>query len=186
LIDHNHNVICGQHLYLVGPGNVGKTTVGALVADRLGRPFIDLDQEFMTRVGHIGQLIDQQGYADYRRRNSELLREIVSQADEPTVIALSSGFLVRQGHSGTDDDQSWLAVTGVTCLLLPSPDVEADVNLIADRAASRPYLKTNRDREIEKYRQRFAEYQAAGADHTVYSTEPPEVIAEQIVKKIEF
>ena len=37
---------------LVGPGGAGKTTTGALLAQRVGMPFIDLDERFTEiRVG---------------------------------------------------------------------------------------------------------------------------------------
>jgi shikimate kinase len=31
---------------LIGPGGAGKSTIGALVAERLGVPFVDLDRHF--------------------------------------------------------------------------------------------------------------------------------------------
>lgn len=173
-----------RHLYLVGPGNVGKTTVGLHLATLLHRPFIDLDQEFMTRVGHIGQLIDTTGYTQYRQQNATLLRQLVKDATEPTVFALSSGFLISRDYDQVTADLDFLKETGTTCLLLPSPDAAADAALIADRAASRPYLKTDREREMTRYRSRFAEYQSVGADFTIYSKDEPEVIAQTIADRL--
>jgi shikimate kinase len=173
-----------QHIYLVGPGNVGKTTVGPHLATQLNRPFTDLDQEFMTRVGHIGQLIDTAGYTKYRQQNAALLRQLVKDATEPTVFALSSGFLISRDYDQVAADLDFLKQTGVTCLLLPSPDAAGDAALIADRAASRPYLKTDREREMARYRLRFAEYQTISADLTIYSKDAPEAIAQQIATQL--
>ena len=39
----------GPHLILVGISGSGKTTVGTLVAERLGRVFMDLDREIEKR-----------------------------------------------------------------------------------------------------------------------------------------
>jgi shikimate kinase len=35
---------------LIGPGAAGKSTIGALVAERLGVPFVDLDRHLAGRV----------------------------------------------------------------------------------------------------------------------------------------
>ena len=34
-----------QHIFLIGPMGVGKTTIGKRLADLLDRPFIDIDKE---------------------------------------------------------------------------------------------------------------------------------------------
>ena len=41
----------GRHLALAGFMGSGKTTVGAVVAERLGRTFVDLDDEIERRAG---------------------------------------------------------------------------------------------------------------------------------------
>jgi len=40
---------------LIGPGGAGKTTVGALLAERLRIAFVDLDYRFADRSGDISQ-----------------------------------------------------------------------------------------------------------------------------------
>jgi hypothetical protein len=40
-------------ILLAGPGGAGKTTIGRLVARRLGVPFFDLDEQFVARYGDI-------------------------------------------------------------------------------------------------------------------------------------
>ena len=44
-------------IFLIGPGGVGKTTAGAELARQLGCAFVDLDQQFMARVGQIDAVI---------------------------------------------------------------------------------------------------------------------------------
>ena len=51
---------------LVGPGGAGKSTVGALIAERLEMPFVDLDHRFRTEVGDISDYITQFGYRRVR------------------------------------------------------------------------------------------------------------------------
>jgi len=47
---------------LVGPGGAGKTTIGALLAERLRIAFVDLDRRFEARAGDISEYIDRFGY----------------------------------------------------------------------------------------------------------------------------
>ena len=53
---------------LIGPGGAGKSTIGALLADRLGMPFVDLDRHFASRVGDISEYIGRHGYEATRGR----------------------------------------------------------------------------------------------------------------------
>lgn len=171
-----------RRVFIIGPGNVGKTTVGAVLAAKLAVPFIDLDQQFMERVGHIGCYIDTNGYAAYRQRNAALLAELLDEVRERTVFALSSGFLAYQ--TSADEvaaDADLIARHGVSILLLPSRSAAECVDLIVARAQSRPYLTVDPLREREKFLQRFAQYQGQVSDIQVYSTAAPDVIADQMM-----
>ena len=59
-------------IFIIGPGGAGKTSAGKILADMLNYNFIDLDDRFMTEVGHIGQYISDFGYEKYCFINSEL------------------------------------------------------------------------------------------------------------------
>jgi shikimate kinase len=56
---------------LVGPGGAGKSTTGALLAERLRVSFVDLDQYFSERAGDISEFIEKHGYGEYARENVE-------------------------------------------------------------------------------------------------------------------
>lgn len=43
----------GSMIRLVGPGGAGKSSTGLLLAERLGLPFVDLDERFDATVGDI-------------------------------------------------------------------------------------------------------------------------------------
>jgi len=73
---------------LVGLRGTGKTTLGPLLAARLGFGFIDCDNELVRRSGHtISELIAAEGIGGFRAREVELLEELVGTEE----IVLSTG-----------------------------------------------------------------------------------------------
>jgi shikimate kinase len=84
-------------LYLVGFMGSGKTTVGTLLADRLGWRFADLDADIEDRERtSISEIFETRGEAEFRRIESEMLRERVCAIarGRPTVLALGGGAFV--------------------------------------------------------------------------------------------
>ena len=61
----------GRHLALVGFMGAGKTTVGREVAERLGRPFFDADEEIERRTGTTIAELFQDGEERFRRVEEE-------------------------------------------------------------------------------------------------------------------
>ncbi len=69
----------------------GKSTMGAQVARRLGRGFIDLDREIEARAGvTIAELFARDGEAAFRALEESVAASALDAAD-PTVIALGGG-----------------------------------------------------------------------------------------------
>jgi Shikimate kinase len=78
---------------LIGPGGAGKSTIGALLAERLNVPFLDLDRHLAGRVGDISEYINRHGYDAYARENVEAYCSLLRRGIRPDVLALSSGFM---------------------------------------------------------------------------------------------
>jgi shikimate kinase len=78
-------------LYLVGFMGCGKTTVGALLAERLERPFLDMDALLEKRLGcTIAAFFDRHGEAAFRAAETVLLREIAAMP-EAAIVATGGG-----------------------------------------------------------------------------------------------
>lgn len=76
------------NVYLVGPMGAGKTSIGRRLAGMLQWPFVDLDQAIEERSGaSIALTFEIEGEAGFRRRESELLGELVQRRG----IVLSTG-----------------------------------------------------------------------------------------------
>jgi shikimate kinase len=83
-------------LVLVGFMGAGKSTLGRLLAQRLGWRFCDLDQRIEAAAGlSISAIFAQQGEPAYRElEHLELLQALRETAGRPTVLALGGGTVV--------------------------------------------------------------------------------------------
>ena len=88
-------------IYLVGFMGSGKTTVGRLLADRLGWSFVDLDTEIETEQGMpIAEIFDRHGEEQFRKLETEALRRRVRlvQTGRPMVVALGGGAFAQASN----------------------------------------------------------------------------------------
>lgn len=66
-----------KRIFLIGYMGAGKTTVGKMLARRLGLSFIDLDGYIESRyLRTVGQLFDEKGENVFRQIECNLLREV--------------------------------------------------------------------------------------------------------------
>lgn len=81
-------------LSLVGLRGSGKSTVGALVADRIGaRSHVDLDRELARRAGmaSAGEVLRTRGERAFRELEAIALREVLAGARAPMVLSAGGG-----------------------------------------------------------------------------------------------
>jgi len=63
-----------RNLVLIGYRATGKSAVGAMLARKLARPFVDLDQVLEEEMGQsIADLVAAKGWAEFRRREKEMV-----------------------------------------------------------------------------------------------------------------
>ena len=78
-------------LVLVGLMGSGKSTVGALVAQRSGRQFVDVDAVITARMSKtVRELWEEGGEAAYRYLESDVVLEVLRD-DTPTVVLAAPG-----------------------------------------------------------------------------------------------
>ncbi len=84
-----------RNVILVGPMGVGKTTVGRALAKIASMDFVDCDIELERRTGvDVTTIFEIEGEAGFRRRESEMLREIAARS--ATVIATGGGVVLGE------------------------------------------------------------------------------------------
>jgi 3-dehydroquinate synthase len=78
-----------EQLVLVGAPGSGKSTIGQLLAERLGVPFTDVDAEIESRVGRsVAEIFADDGEAVFRAFEEATTAELL---DRPGVLALGGG-----------------------------------------------------------------------------------------------
>ena len=86
-----------QRLILTGMMGAGKSTVGRLVAQRTGRPFVDTDELVEQATGRsIPELFDAEGEESFRTREAEALREALGR--KQAVVAVGGGAVLREDN----------------------------------------------------------------------------------------
>jgi len=156
---------------LVGMMGAGKSTVGELLAARLGWRFIDLDQEIQRATGRtIPEIFAAQGEAAFRELERELTTRIGSDRD--FVLAPGGGWILQPANPAAMPAGTrfvWLRV---------SPDVA--VQRIRAENRERPLLRggdpVQRARQLVQEREPL--YQALGQEFDTDGRTPDEIAAE--------
>lgn len=79
-----------HRILLIGFRATGKSTVGALLARKLGWPFEDLDQFIEKRLERsIREIVETQGWKAFREAEREAMRTLAER--KPLVLALGGG-----------------------------------------------------------------------------------------------
>ncbi|MFN3254560.1 MAG: shikimate kinase [Ilumatobacter sp.] len=121
-----------QHIVLVGMMGAGKSSVGRVLAQRLGRELLDSDEMIERRSGRtVREIWNEKGEPAFRALETEVLDEALA-SDEPSVIAAAGGVVLSPANrtllADSDAHVVWLL---------------ADVDLLLDRVRNgmhRPLL----------------------------------------------
>jgi shikimate kinase len=82
-------------VFLVGMMGAGKTSVGRLLAQRLGKRFVDADQEIEARCGvSIPVIFEIEGEAGFRQRERQVIDELTMLPD--IVLATGGGAVLSE------------------------------------------------------------------------------------------
>ncbi len=80
-----------DHVVLVGMMGAGKSTVGPLLAERMGRPYLDSDAEVERATGMaVPEIFAVRGEAEFRGMESRALRVLLS-SERSAVLAVAGG-----------------------------------------------------------------------------------------------
>ncbi|HTS87371.1 MAG TPA: shikimate kinase [Gemmatimonadales bacterium] len=85
-----------RHIVIIGLPGAGKTTVGRLVAERLGAGFLDLDALIVRRMQMpVARVFAEYGEPRFRQLEAEAMRKAIT--GPPAVIAPGGGWAAQPG-----------------------------------------------------------------------------------------
>lgn len=160
-------------ILLIGMMGCGKSTLGRMLAKRLGRAFIDLDGEIERREGRsIPDIFAAEGDAGFRKYETAALLDALC-ADN-AVIATGGGIVTREENIAAMWEKGL-----VVWLCRPLEEIIADV-----RQDTRPNLAGNKEERMRTlYAQREALYQKA-AHMRFCNSAPPKKSARMLEEEI--
>jgi shikimate kinase len=170
-------------IFLIGYRATGKTTIGSLLAKRLGWSFVDTDTLVEEALGlTIAQCFDRHGEAFFRERESECLEKVAGriEAGEKLVVATGGGIVLQQENAVR------MSSAGKVVWLQASPQT------IQERLEKDPKTFTTRPgltgaspiREVEKVLSRREGIYRRSADLELRTDNgrAPEALAEEIIR----
>ena len=162
----------GRPLVLIGMMGSGKTTVGRRLAARLGRHFVDSDEEVEKAAAmSIEDIFATHGEADFRAGEARVIARLLK--DDGIVLGTGGGAFINT------ETRALVKAEAVSVW------IKADFELLfarVSRRSNRPLLKTANPRETLKklIDVRYPVY--AEADVTVVSTDvPQDQVASEVI-----
>ena len=160
-------------LYLVGFMGSGKSTIGRLLAHRLGWSFFDIDHEIeAAEKVSIADLFEKRGEAEFRRIEAAVLQQHVRWIERglPAVVALGGGAFIEPAN------RELVTGNGIAIWLdCPFETVQRRVTEASDRPLAR-----DPEKFAALYQSRREIY-ALSDIHISIDTDDPLVVVEAII-----
>ena len=156
-----------ENIVLIGMPGCGKSTIGKLLAEQLGKTFVDSDEELVKTFGKsIPEIFAEEGEEGFRKKETQVLEALGKQSS--LVIATGGGCVTRQENYPLLHQNATLFWLTRDLTLLPSE--------------GRPLSQVTPMEEM--YRRREPLYRSF-SDHIIPNCGTPEDTAAAITAKLE-
>lgn len=174
-------------IILIGMKSSGKTTIGRIVADKLGLRFTDVDAEVERRyLEHTGEklpfreIFQRHGKAHFRTLETEALQALAAaQTERPIVLATGGGLPLAE------ENRPLLKGMGTVVFLDVAPEVLLPRIVRGGIPAFFPYPDDPAKSLAELLAVRRPVYQALAHITAACGAESPETVADMIISKLE-
>ena len=131
-----------KHLCLLGFMGSGKSTIGKVLAQRLGISCVDSDSWIEEKHGRsITEIVSDKGWPAFRAMEREFAFEMNEQA--PMVISCGGGFPL--------DDENWQWISNNCTSIYLRVDKDVLLHRLIDETAIRPLLKDKSRAELIQF-----------------------------------
>ena len=162
-----------RNLFLVGLMGAGKTTIGTQVAERLGRPYVDSDEELERRTGHTArEILASEGEAALHAHEDDVVESALA-SQTPSVIGAPASVVLTPAMRDRlrEEDVVWL---------------RADPHWLVERMASsdnsqRPFVDRDPDVLVRQHEERKALYEEIASVVVESTRRDKDEIADEIV-----
>lgn len=158
-----------KNIVLVGMPSSGKSTVGALLAKRLSRPFVDVDERIVAKHGAIPSLFSRFGESGFREMEADTIEHEIAPLTG-SVIATGGGSVLSDKNVNNLLQNGRIYFLNRSLSLLTPTD---DRPLSADQATME-----------KRYSERLPRYRAV-CDCEIDADGTPEEAASAIQKEFE-
>jgi shikimate kinase len=173
--DELNALLAGRPIVLVGMMGAGKTTVGRRLAAKLGRHFVDSDEEVEKAAGMtIEDIFKTHGEADFRAGEVRVIARLLK--DQDLVLGTGGGAFINA------ETRALVKASAVSVW------IKADFELLfqrVQRRSNRPLLKTANPRQTlqDLIDKRYPVY--AEADVTIISRDvPQDQVATEVIEAL--
>ena len=151
-----------ENIILIGFMGVGKTSLGKLLASKLGRPFIDLDEKIEHDANMtIPEIFEKHGEKYFRELEKKAVREV---SERKNLVIATGGGTVKDA-----ENVRLLKNSGVIICLTTEPE---EIFRRTERRGERPVLDGSEDR-LATIKKLLAEREIfySQADYTIDTTD---------------
>ncbi len=129
-------------IYLIGYMGAGKTTVGSLLAERLGWHFVDLDEAFAEIHGQTpAEYIREHGIEEFRYKEKYVVEDLAELPIDKVIYATGGGYPCWE------DNMECLRELGTSIYLKWKPEHLAQRLMLTD-LSTRPVLQGRTEKEL--------------------------------------
>jgi shikimate kinase len=131
-----------QHIILIGFMGAGKTTVGKLLADSLGMPFIDSDEWIAQQEQMpIATIFETKGEAYFRASERAFCKQLSNE--EPAVISVGGGLPCFGDNI--------MVLNGLGLVIYINTSLQTLTQRLKNDRENRPLLRDLKDEELFRY-----------------------------------